>query len=108
MTTTIRPMRDGELEEMMKEHRALNPERPIKQDTIDAINNYVEKGWEPGSFVRAVLENDLMGAFGKADSYNRATLFEITSYIYNDVPGNCHGSPEIVDAWLAQFKTSQS
>ena len=104
----IRPMREGELEEMMAEHHALNPDRPVKQDTIDSIMNYVEKGWEPGGFVRAVLENDLMGAMGKADSYNRATLFQITSYIYNDIPSSSHGSREIVEAWLNKFKTSQS
>ena len=108
MTMQIRPMRDGELEELVAEHQTLNPDRPIKQDTIDSIMNYVQKGWEPGSFVRAALENNLMLAMGYADSYNRATLFQITQYIYNDIPSNCHGSPEIVEEYLRNFKTSEN
>jgi hypothetical protein len=76
----------------------------IRQDTIDTLNDYVTKGFEPGSFCRAVLENNLMQAFGKADLGNRASLFEICSYVYNELPSICHGSPEKVDAWLAKFR----
>ena len=81
-----------------------NKEFPeIKQNTIDTLNNYVTKGWEPGSFCRAVLENNLMQAFGRADKENRATLFEICSYVYNELPIACHGSEEKVRNWLARF-----
>lgn len=72
----------------------------VKQSTIDTINNYVKKGWPPGGFVTAVLANDLMEALGRADLENRQAIFEICEYVYNDIPGACHGSPDIVQAWV--------
>lgn len=73
----------------------------IKQDTINTLNNYVVNGWEPGSFCRAVLENNLMQALGRADIENRKSIFEICSYVYNELPSACHGSPEKVNLWLS-------
>ena len=72
----------------------------VRQDTIDTINNYVTKGWEPGSFVRAVLENNLMEALGRADIGNRHAIFEICGYVYNEIPSGSHGSPGKVEAWM--------
>lgn len=37
----------------------------------------------PGSFLSAVIRNDLMGAFAQADLGNRARLFEICSWFWN-------------------------
>ncbi len=67
---------------------------------LQGFNNYVKLGVPPGGFLRAVLENDLKGAFGKADLYSRAAMFEIVDYLYNEVPAACQGSPEKVTAWL--------
>ncbi len=64
----------------------------IKKSTIDTINDYVKLGLTPGGFVKAVLSNDLMRSFGLADDENRESLFEICSYVYNEVPSSCHGS----------------
>lgn len=74
----------------------------MKQTTKDTIDNYVTKNWEPGGFVTAVLANDLMGAFGRADIENRQDLFEICEYVYNEIPGSCHGSYEVVKKWLSR------
>jgi hypothetical protein len=52
-----------------------------------------------GDFLRAVLSNNLMEAVGRADGYNIRTLPAICSYVYNELPSNCHGSPEIVTLW---------
>jgi len=52
---------------------------------------YLEDHVEPGGFLRAVLENDLVGAFGKADNINRAWMFDIVTFIYNEVPASCWG-----------------
>ena len=64
------------------------------------LKRYIEDKVEPGSFLVAVLSNDLFGAFGQADMHNRYNMFGIVSWIYNNAPNNCHGSREIVDAWL--------
>lgn len=79
----------------------MKPSHPgVRDDTIESINNYVTKGWEPGSFVTAVMENNLMEALGQADMGNRLAIFEICEYVYNDTPATCHGSPEKVREWL--------
>lgn len=76
----------------------------IRRDTLATIIDYVEKAWPPGSFVEAVLCNDLMGAFASADSDNRASLFEISSFIWNEVPRFCWGSRETFEGWPARLR----
>ena len=66
------------------------------QDAQESIDRYVEHGIECGGFLTCVLQNDLMGAMGRADDSSRENLFAICEYIYNDIPGNVHGSPEHV------------
>jgi hypothetical protein len=72
----------------------------VREDTLDTIDRYVTDGIPTGSFCEAVLSNNLMESFGRADLGNRVALFEICSYIYNETPSACHGSPEKVSAWL--------
>lgn len=66
----------------------------------DGMRLYIESGINPGSFLRAVLENNLMEALGRADHINRHALFEYGSFLYNEAPPNCFGSPENVAAWI--------
>lgn len=72
----------------------------IPDRTIETINNYVEYKLTPGSFVEAVLCNNLIGSFSRADIYNRAALFEIVTYLSNEVPFECWGSREKYNNWL--------
>lgn len=72
----------------------------MKEITKRTIDNYVEHGLLPGSFVTAVLSNDLMGALGKADIDNRRDIFEICQYVWDTVPVAAHGSPQKVSQWL--------
>lgn len=72
----------------------------IPQYLIDSLERYVNYGTPCGDFLTAVLENNLMGAFGRADSHNRLILFDICKYVYNEIPWNCHGSKEIVEGWI--------
>ena len=69
---------------------------------VEAFQRYVEHGIPPGDFLRAVLENDLMGACGRADAMNIMLLPTIASYVYNRMPSTCHGSPERVAVWIAE------
>lgn len=64
------------------------------------MRRYIEKGIPPGSFLEAVLSNDLMGALAEADATNRHALPAYGRYLYNDVPSACHGSSEKVEAWI--------
>jgi hypothetical protein len=73
----------------------------VPPHTIGGIDRYVEHHIEPGSFLRAVLENNLREALGRADSTNRFALFDIVTYLYNCVPHNCWGDAKRVEEWLA-------
>ncbi len=99
----IRNMTKEDLNRMVAEHNQLNPDRPVRPDIKAALDRYAEKGIPTGDFLRAVLENNLMEAMGRADSYNRATIHQICAYVYNDMPSTCHGSPTKVEARLARF-----
>jgi hypothetical protein len=74
--------------------------RHLPEHMHGGISRYIARGIPPGSFLAAVLSNDLMGAFGKADDENREALYEWVRFIYNFVPAGCHGSPEKVSAWI--------
>lgn len=64
---------------------------------------YLEHGVLPGSFLTAVLENDLKGAFGRADHINESRIKDIVTFLYNYAPGPCWGSPQKVASWVASF-----
>ena len=78
----------------------------IPERMMGGIKRYIENGIEPGSFLMAVLCNNLCEAVGRADSENMANLPAYVSYFYNEAPSACHGSSEKVKAWLEKFNTS--
>lgn len=67
----------------------------------DAARRYIEDGIEPGSFLRAVASNDLMGAFSCADDANRAAMYAWVTFFYNEAPRGSHDSPEAYNYWIA-------
>lgn len=66
------------------------------------MRRYIENGIPPGSFQRAVLSNDLMGAYRKGDDINTAAMRDYAMFLYNDAPSGCYGSPAHVVDWIAQ------
>jgi hypothetical protein len=54
-----------------------------------------------GSFLRAVLENDLQLACLRADDVNRWEIANIVLFLHSYVPSPAWGSTEAVAAWLA-------
>ena len=73
----------------------------IPNELRAALYRYVESHIPPGGFLTAVLENDLMEAVGRADHTNIQILKEICQYVHWEMPSTCHGSPEMVAAWLS-------
>ena len=65
-----------------------------------AFKTYIEDRRLPGGFVTACLQNNLKEAVGRADDINRARLFDIVSFLYNEAPADCWGSPVKVSEWL--------
>lgn len=68
--------------------------------TKEGIDRFAKYGQRPGDFLYAVLTNNLTKSFGRADLENRHDMFEIVSYCYNDIPGECWGNPDKVQAWM--------
>ena len=71
----------------------------IPEITRESIDAWVEDARPTGGFLRAVLSNDLREAFARADYDNSAAMHDIVSYLYNECPSMCWGSPERVAEW---------
>jgi hypothetical protein len=64
------------------------------------MQRYIENRVPPGDFLYAVLTNDLIGAYDRADDVNSARLRDYALFLYNQAPRACYGSKENVAAWL--------
>ena len=80
----------------------------IPERMMGGIQRYIEQGIPPGSFLTAVICNDLKEAVGRADGENLRQLPAYVSYFYNDAPSACWGSPEKYEAWLAGFTSREA
>jgi hypothetical protein len=68
---------------------------------------YIEEGVEPGSFLRAVLENDFAHAWARADHINTVYMKAWAEWLWNDIPGDAWGSRNAVEAWLTKFREAR-
>lgn len=67
----------------------------IPDKTLQSLRAYIA-GQHPypfGSFVTAVLANDLVGAIGQADEENRMIILDYAMFLYNEMPWRT-GNPE--------------
>jgi hypothetical protein len=71
------------------------------------LERYLESGIPPGSFLTAVLTNDLREAFATADLQNRAQMYHLVNFLYNEFPGGAWGSKKKFDSWLQVFQTRE-
>ena len=62
---------------------------------------WIVKGIPTGSFLAAVLRNDLRDACARIDTENRPFLPDVVKWLYNYAPAYTWGSPANVDAWPA-------
>jgi len=72
----------------------------IPESTRNGIDDYVQGHIPPGDFLKAVLENNLMGTVFASDDENLGALLDICRYVWNYTPATCWGSPAKVKAWL--------
>ena len=66
----------------------------------EGARDYVELGREPGDFLRAVLSNQLLETFQRADMVNRGELNTWIQWLLGEPPMSCWGSPAKVEAWI--------
>ena len=69
------------------------------------IERYVKDHIRPGSFLQAVISNDLRNALAHADIENLENLPAYTMYFYWETPPDCHGSKEKMEAWINKSKS---
>ena len=79
----------------------------IPEHMREGVRLYLEFGIEPGSFLRAVLENNLVEAVGRADTINRECMFDWANFLYNEMPGNSWGNREKVAAWIVKRRNEK-
>jgi hypothetical protein len=60
---------------------------------------WIENGIPPGSFMMAVLCNDLKEAFFRADRINLERMKDNIMFWYWEAPSECWGSPEKIKRW---------
>lgn len=70
---------------------------PIIQDSV---NRYIKDACPVGSFLQAVIENNLEAAAMKADIHNSVTLVAITAYVHNKIPPIARGSKAAYANWI--------
>jgi hypothetical protein len=68
--------------------------------TVLSLKLYIKNNIRTGSFLRAVLANDLMRACQLADVHNRIILAEVAELVRKMVPKEIRGSYSKVDEHL--------
>ncbi len=68
-----------------------------------AIHGYVVDGIPTGSFLRSVLENDLVNSAMRADEDNVRLLGDIAGFVFESVPVTMRGSAGKVNAHLLKM-----
>ena len=69
-----------------------------------AIDNYFDHRQAPGGFIEAVLANDLIEAFKRANDISALHMKDIVDYLYNECPsraGGAWGSHEAIEFHLS-------
>jgi hypothetical protein len=74
----------------------------IPQGMHDGIIHYVFHHLPGGSFLNAVLTNNLREAASRADETNKPLLAQYVYFFYNYAPMSCWGNEEVVAEWLSQ------
>ena len=76
----------------------------IPEHCREGMKRYIEQGIAPGSFLTAVLSNDLVGAFIKADDINALRMRDYCDFLYNEIPMPAWGSRLNVKTWINSFR----
>ena len=74
----------------------------------DGARQYIEEGVMPGSFLLAVLQNNLVNAFGNADEMNITALQVWATWLHWSIPSAAWGSPEKVGAWIESHREERA
>lgn len=79
-------------------------DKDLPPHMVDSLERYTIDHIQPGSFLQAVLSNDLAEAAAHADEENSHLLWNYVRFCYNILPSDSWGSAERVTNWLAEDK----
>ena len=65
------------------------------------VRSYIERGVPPCYFLEAVFQNNLVEAFGRADTDNTFAMRDYAAFLYGQAPRECWGSKAAVNAWIS-------
>ena len=72
----------------------------VPSHTRDAFEDYLIRGYPPGSFMMSVLTNDFIGACTKCDHTNSEALIHIAKWVLHNAPYGSWGSMQAVKNWI--------
>jgi len=70
----------------------------------EGIVDYLMDGQPPGDFLKAVIDNDLFEAVGRADSTNMHHLNDYASFFWSHAPHGSYGYPGAAVARVKEFE----
>lgn len=71
----------------------------VPEHLHDGLILYVTDHVLPGGFLSAVLRNDLLDAFNRADDESMAAMPNLVKWLYNCAPSPCWRSADAVRRW---------
>jgi hypothetical protein len=90
------------LERMRAKYESVFGDDNVPDWVRSSIARYVDDGIPTGDLMRAVLANDLQGAFARADIATAELMPAIVSWVYNRVPRNMCGNYAVVDSYVRE------
>ena len=72
----------------------------ISPYTMNIIKGYIRDGYQPGSFLTAIICNDLRGAINHGDDENIRNIPAFVIFFCNKAPADCWGSQEKMKLWV--------
>ena len=77
----------------------------VEPHLMQALERYRDEHRDPGGFLRAILENDLLMAVRFAGMEERKDLDGIVWQLFHTFPASVWGSASKVEAWLRSRET---
>ncbi len=72
----------------------------VPSHIMSSIIRYIESGNHPGSFLAAVIVNDLGAAVTYGDREAIQNITAIYKFFYNCCPGDCWGNEKKMSVWI--------
>jgi len=72
----------------------------IPERIMRGLRGYILDHQQVGSFLQAVIANDLKTSIMRADDESFKAIKAIIGLLYWEAPGNCWGSPDVYREWI--------